>query len=91
MAVWWSSVFLGRKKQSTPERAGGRLRVDAMRMRKGVSQTGKKWDDQICPCLSRTVMICSYCSGIIILIVPLFTFNGSSLEDILQGYPREKQ
>lgn len=35
-------------------------------------------------------MICT-CSGIIMLIVPLFTFNGSTLEDILQGYPREKR
>lgn len=46
MVVWWSSVFLGRKKQSFPERASGRLGVDAMRMGKSVSQTWKKWDDQ---------------------------------------------
>lgn len=45
----------------------------------------------ICLCLSRTVMIRACPSGIIILIVPLFTFNGSTLEDILQGYPRKKQ
>lgn len=38
--------------------------------------------------LSRTVMICAYRSGIIILIEPLFSFNGSSWKDILQGYPR---
>ena len=32
-----------------------------------------------CPCLSRTLMVCAWCSGIIILIVSLFTFNWSSL------------
>lgn len=38
-----------------------------------------------CPCFSRTLMDCAWCSGIIILIVSLFTFNWSILEDILPG------
>lgn len=90
MTVRWSSV--GEKKPL--QRVDGRLGVDALgsgeRCQSVVEVTSsEEWDHR--PCLSRTVVICAWCSGIIIFIEPLFTCSQSRLEDTLEHQPRAKQ
>lgn len=65
----------------SPQRASGRLVVDVETGTGRPAGVAEGRGPQMCSCV-RAVTIGVCCSDIIILVVPPFTFNGSSLEDI---------